>query len=133
MLDNLGYCRVLHSRLREAYTLFYESLAILRRVGAERYQLCPRLDLCFAHLESGRYRRAERHGRKALAIAESVGDADDIKNALYLLGEAANLQGDSATARGYFARLQQSYFPDQPYLPSFLLAIDVRKLINLKA
>ncbi len=133
MLDNLGYCRVLQSRLREGYTLFYESLAMLRRIGAERYQICPRLDLCFAHLESGRPRQAERHGRKALALAEANGSADEIKNALYLLGEAANLQGDDDQARGYFSRLQESYFPDQPYLPSFLMAIDVRKLINLKA
>ncbi len=133
MLDNLGYCRVLQGRLRESYPLFHESLVTLRRIGAERYELCPRLDLCFAHLESGRPRHAARHGRKALAIAESTGDADAIKNALYLLGEAANLQGDSAKARSYFSRLQESYFPDQPYLPSFLMAIDVRKLINLKA
>jgi len=133
MLDNLGYCRVLQNRLAESYPLFYESLAMLRRVGALRYQLCPRLDLTFAHLESGRPQYAERHGRKALAIAESIGDHDAIKNALYLLGEAANLQGDDERARSYFSRLQQSYFPDQPYLPSFLLAIDVRKLINLKA
>jgi len=133
MLDNLGYCRVLQNRLREGYVLFYESLAMLRRIGAERYQLYPRLDLCFAHLESGRPRSAERHGKKALALAEQVGDVDDIKNALYLLGEAANLRGDSALARSYFSRLQETYFPDQPYLPSFLLAIDVRKLINLKA
>jgi tetratricopeptide (TPR) repeat protein len=133
MLDNLGYCRVLQSRLREGYTLFYESLAMLRRIGAERYELHPRLDLCFAHLESGRPRNAERHGKKALELAEAVGDVDDIKNALYLLGEAANLQGDNDLARSYFSRLQQSYFPDQPYLPSFLMAIDVRKLINLKA
>src|SRR4029077_11697847 len=118
------------NRLRESYPLFHESLATLRRIGAERYQLHPRLDLCFAHLESGRPRSAELHGRKALAIAESIGDADATKNALYLLGEAASLQGDSFGARRYFSRLQESYFPDQPYLPSFLMAIDVRKLIN---
>lgn len=133
MLDNLGYCRVLQNRVAESYPLFYESLATLRRVGALRYQLCPRLDLCFAHLEGGRLHHAERHGRKALALAESIGDRDAIKNALYLLGEAANLRGEDERAREYFGRLQRTYFPDQPYLPSFLLAIDVRKLINLKA
>ncbi len=133
MLDNLGYCRVLQNRLAESYPLFYESLAMLRRIGAERYQLCPRLDLCFAHLEAGRLQHAERHGRKALALAEAIGDHDAIKNALYLLGETANLEGDDERAREHFSRLQRSYFPDQPYLPSFLMAIDVRKLINLKA
>jgi len=133
MLDNLGYCRVLQGRLKESYPLFYQSLSMLRRLGAYRYQLSPRLDLCFAHLESGRHRQAERQGRVALAIAETAGDSDALKNALYLLGETANLSGESDVARGYFSRLQRSFFPDQPYLPSFLMAIDVRKLINLKA
>ena len=110
MLDNLGYCRVLQNRLRESYSLVY-----------------------LAHLESGRPRQAERHGRKALALAESAGDINSTKNALYLLGEAASLQGDSSKARGYFSRLQETFFPDQTYLPSFLMAIDVRKLINLRA
>lgn len=133
MLDNLGYCRVLQRRLPESFPLFYESLAMLRRSGAERYQLNPRLGLCFALLEHDRPRHSERHGRKALALAEMVGDTDAIKKALYLLGEAASLQGDDHRARTYFSRLQRTYFPDQPYLPSFLMAIDVRKLINLKA
>ncbi|HXO20973.1 MAG TPA: tetratricopeptide repeat protein [Thermoanaerobaculia bacterium] len=133
MLDNLGYCRVLQSRFSDGYSLIYQSLAMLRRVGPRRYQLSPRLDLCFAHLETGRYEKARNHGRVALAIAEAAGDSDATKNALYLLGETANLLGDSFGARRYFSRLQQGFFPDQPYLPSFLLAIDVRKLINLKA
>lgn len=56
-----------------------------------------------------------------------------MKNVLYLLGEAANLQGDFDLARSYFLRLQRDYYPNADYLPDFLLAIDVRKLVNLKA
>jgi hypothetical protein len=37
------------------------------------------------------------------------------------------------SARGYFARLQQTFFPEATYLPGFLLAVDVRKLVNLHA
>ena len=58
---------------------------------------------------------------------------DSIKNALYLLGEAATLAGHQETARTYFARLQREFYPEAAYLPGFLLAVDVRKLINLHA
>jgi tetratricopeptide (TPR) repeat protein len=133
ILDNLGYCRVLQGRHREGFPLLYESLSLLRRFQAERYEISTRLDLCFAHLETGRYRHAWRHGAAALALAERMDEPDSVKNALYLLGEVANLQGDLPTARGYFSRLQQDFYPDAGYLPGFLLAVDVRKLINLHA
>jgi tetratricopeptide (TPR) repeat protein len=133
MLDNLGYCRVLQQRFAEGYSNLYESLRLLRRFSAERYQVRPRLDLCFAHLETGRYLQARRHGAAAIELAERFGDVEAIKNALYLLGETANLMGDSEKASDYFTRLQRGYFPDSPYLPGFLLAVDVRKMVNLHA
>jgi tetratricopeptide (TPR) repeat protein len=133
ILDNLGYCRILQGRHDEAYTMLYQSLGLLRRLDAERYQVSTRLDLCFAHLETGRYQHARRQGLAALRLAEKTGQVDSVKNALYLLGEAANLSGDLDTASGYFTELQQGYFPGATYLPGFLLAVDVRKLINLHA
>jgi tetratricopeptide (TPR) repeat protein len=133
VLDNLGYCRILQERYREGYALLYESLRMLRRMGSWRYEIMPRLDLCFAHLETGHYRYAWRHGAMALGLAERAGHQDAVKNALYLLGEAANLSGDSSAAHDYFARLQRDFFPDSAYLPGFLMAVDVRKLVNLHA
>ncbi len=133
ILDNLGYCRVLAGRLDEGFRLLYASLGILRRAGAERYAISTRLDLSYAHLEARRYRSAIRHGEIGLALARRHEDPESIKNAYYLLGEAANLASDGATARGYFTRLQEEFFPDHGYLPSFLLAVDVRKLVNLHA
>lgn len=133
ILNNLGYCRVLQKRFTEGYSCLYESLRLLRRFAAERYQVLPRLDLCFAHLETGRYEHARRQGVAACALAEKMGDADALKNALYLLGETANLSGDTELASGYFGRLQQDYFPESPYLTGFLLAVDVRKMVNLHA
>ena len=133
ILDNLGYCRVLQHRVSEGYALLYESLAILRRFGAERYQVSTRLDLCFAHLETGRYGHARRHGRMALRFAEATQQIDGIKNALYLLGEVESLTGHQAEAREHFRRLQGDFFPEAGYLPEFLLAVDVRKLVNLHA
>ncbi len=133
ILNNLGYCRVLQKRFAEGYSCLYESLRLLRRFSAERYQVLPRLDLCFAHLETGRYEHARRQGVAAFALAEKMGDVDAIKNALYLLGETANLSGDTTMASGYFTRLQRDYFPESPYLPGFLLAVDVRTMVNLHA
>lgn len=133
VLNNLGYCRVLQRRFREGYALLYDALADLRRFRAVRYQVLPHLDLCFAHLETGRHRLARRQGMSALRLAEETGQIDSIKNALYLLGEAANLSGDTDTARGHFTRLHREFFPEQTYLPGFLLAVDVRKLVNLHA
>lgn len=133
MLDNLGYCRVLQRRFAEGYSNLYESLRLLRRFSAERWQVLPLLDLCFAHLETRRYLQAQRQGMAALELAEKIGEADDVKKALYLLGETANLMGDTDAASGYFTRLQRDYFPESPFLPGFLLAVDVRKMVNLHA
>lgn len=133
VLDNLGYCRILQERYREGYSLLYQSLRMLRHLGSWRYEIMPRLDLCFAHLETGHYRHAWRHGLMALALAERADHRDAAKNALYLLGEAANLSGDVNTAHRYFGRLQREFFPDSAYLPGFLMAVDVRKLVNLHA
>lgn len=133
ILLNLGYCRILQGRHAEGYRLLYESLRLLRRFGARKYEILSHLDLCFAHLENGRYGLAQRHGSAALALAESLEDRDSIKNALYLLGEVANLVGDLEDARGYFERLHRNFFPEAGYLPEFLLAVDIRRLVNLHA
>jgi tetratricopeptide (TPR) repeat protein len=133
ILDNLGYCRILQGRHREGYSLLYRSLAALRPAGIDFYEATIRLDLCFAHLETGRYLHARRHGSRALVLAEECGDAVLIKNSLYLLGEVASLCGDVDGARCYFTRLQKSFFPEASYLPGFLLAVDVRNLVNLHA
>ena len=69
----------------------------------------------------------------ALRLAESLGDQDALKNALYLLGEVANLNGDLESARGYFGRLHRDFFPEAGYLPDFLLVVDIRRLVNLHA
>jgi tetratricopeptide (TPR) repeat protein len=133
ILFNIGYCRILQGHHREGYRLLYESLKMLLRCGARKYEVLARLDLCFAHLETGRYRLALKQGTAALAVAESIGDIASIKNALYLLGEAANLTGDLDGAREYFLRLHRDFFPEASYLPEFLLAVDIRKLVNLHA
>jgi tetratricopeptide (TPR) repeat protein len=133
ILDNLGYCEVLRGQLAAGFALLYRSLRAIRRAGADYYEISTRLDLCFAHLEAGRARSAMRHGERALELSERHDDRESLKNALYLLGEAAGICGEPEAARGYFARLQRTFYPDNAFVTDFLLAVDVRKLINLKA
>lgn len=130
--ENLGYCYVIRGLRRRGLALLYESLRAIRREGATRFEVGPRLSLCFANLEIGRPARAARHGAWALAAATRLGDHEARKMALYLLGEAAKQRGLNDQAHGYFVRLQTEFYPDGVYLPELLLAIDVRRLINLK-
>lgn len=133
ILDNLGYCRILQRRYREGYRLLYGSLKLFRQLGTRKYEIVPRLDLCFSLLETGRYRLAQRQGSVALALAESIGDGEAMKNALYLLGEVANLMGETDAATGHFTRLHREFFPQADFLPGFLMAVDIRKMVNLHA
>jgi tetratricopeptide (TPR) repeat protein len=131
--ENLGYCRVVQGRRADGFALLYRALRTLRRLGARRYEIHPRLSLCYAHLEAARYRDAERNGRAALTAAAVNDDREGRKMALYLLGETAKLAGDPARARSWFRELQVEHYPESGYLPDLLLAIDVRQLVNLKA
>lgn len=133
ILDNLGYCRVVQGDVREGFRCLFEGLRIVRRVAAGSWEQNFHLTLCFAYLELGRWRHAARHGLRAFDAAERAGDANSSKNALFLLGETANLAGDPDLAYTYFSRLQERFYPQHDFLPDFLLAVDVRGLVNLKA
>jgi len=130
---NLGYCEIILGRLRDGVALLYDCLRQARRHRAPRLEMVARVDLCYAHVELGRFDSARRHGRRGLALAESIGETDWIKNALYLLGEAAVLSGDSSRAYAWFHELQRRFYPQQAHLPDLLLSVDIRKLINLRA
>lgn len=130
---NLGYVSIVLGDERRGFRLLYSSLRILRRLGRRREQTFAHLDLCFAHLEAGRLRDALRHGMRSLGLSEELGEPVSMQYALFLLGETAQLLGDSTVARRHFLRLQELYFPDNPRLPDILLSVGVRGLVNLKA
>ena len=133
VLDNLGYCHLVLGELKSGFTQLYESLRMLSRLGADDLRPRPRLSLAFGYLEIGRFDYAARQARTALDEARRAGDETSIKNALYLLGQTFNLEGDEARARDCFCELQRTFYPDNGAIPDFLLAIDVRKIIHLKA
>lgn len=129
---NLGYCHLILGDHRRGLELLYRSLRIHRRTEVVRHQILAHLDLCYGLLEIGRHRHARRHGERALELAERIGEAFGLKNALYLLGEAEHQLGRDDRARACFDRLQR-LFPDTPFLTDMLMALDVRQLINLRA
>ncbi len=138
---NLGYCLVVsavqrknprQSRMREGLRLIYRSLRTFRREGTLPYEVLPHLDLCFAHLELKRPTSAHRHGLRALELARQFSDSGTIRNALYLLGQVALLEGDRQTARQYFADLGQQFYPEHAGLADVLMSVDLRQVVNLR-
>jgi tetratricopeptide (TPR) repeat protein len=132
-LANLGYCEVVLKRFGRGMSLLYGCLRTARRNAWSRLEMIARIDLCFAHLECDRLRDAERHGRLGLALAENSGELDWVKNALFLLGQVAVLSGASAEGQDRFEELQQRFYPTHAYLSEFLLNVDVRGMVNLRA
>ncbi len=139
---NLGYCLLAaavggrslqRAQMREALKLIYRSLRTFRREEAIQYTVLPHLDLCFAHLELNRPASARRHGQRALELAKRYEDAAVIKNSLYLLGQVALLEGDTETARGCFGELGQRFYPGHAGLTDMLVALDLRRVVNLRA
>jgi tetratricopeptide (TPR) repeat protein len=132
-LTNLAYCDLMLGRMRTGVATLYRCLRTARRRGWRRGEMIAHVDLCYAHLELGRLREAERHGRHGLELAEAACEPDWVKNALYLLGEVAVVAGTPREGRDRFEQLQQRFYPEQPHLADLLVTVDVRGLVNLRA
>ena len=130
--QNVGYCHLMLGRPKEAFTLLFRSIRAFRRIGATPLLALNHLDLAYACLEVGRTRSAVRHAQRALELARGQGDEHNIKNALYLLGEALHLGGDEEKARTCFEQLSECY-DSSPFIADFLLSVDVRPMLNLRA
>ncbi|HEX9735038.1 MAG TPA: hypothetical protein VGG06_23955 [Thermoanaerobaculia bacterium] len=135
VLTGMGYCHLASGRYTEGFEkLFTVRRTYLRlRMGWGMALGRLRLSFCFGYLEIGKYRLAILHGRAGMEIGERCGDHSLVKKALYLLGEAEKLDGDEMAAYTYYARLQEEFYPDNPYLPDLLLDHDTNTFINLWA
>lgn len=130
--NNLGFCRFMLGDRSVGLEMLERALEVYRRGDLTLQRMIVHLDLCYAHLELGEPERAERHGREALALGESLGHPDTVKNALYLLGEASLELDRPAEAATCFERLRR-LFPETPVPSATLLAVGLRSLINLRA
>lgn len=133
MVSNVGYCQVVLERHREGFERLFESLRQMRRLGAEPWEMLPRLGLSYAYLEIHKPAPARRHAERALGLAETIDCREHVMNALYLLGEAEKLLGDELAAYERFHRLQRDFYPEQPFIAELLMSTDIRQLIHLMA
>jgi tetratricopeptide (TPR) repeat protein len=133
ILDNLGYCYAVRGRLPKAFRHLFRSVRLAVRLGAPSQETSSRLSLAYTYLQAGRIREAQRHARRALAMAEEAGEREMIKYGLFLVGEGEKQGGNPLSARFYFARLQDEYYPEVPDVCDLLLLLDVQNLVNLRA
>lgn len=133
VLDNLGYCNLITGETKQGFEYLYRSLRSLIKKKAKRYEIQPRISLCWGLLEHDRPEKALRHGLMALSLSETLGDQEATKQCLFLLGEVSKAQGDIPASLQHFQRLQRTFYPDEPSLPSLLLSIDSLEMVNLKA
>ncbi len=134
ILSNLGYCHAVLGKISIAFRHLMASLRMMRRLKAGGWSRFPHLSLAYAYLEIGRHQRAIQHAEVALEISENTAGAEEqVKNSLYLLGDAYKICGRDAVAYEHFLELQKRFYPEQPFIVDVLMATDVRKMINLMA
>jgi tetratricopeptide (TPR) repeat protein len=125
ILTNLGYNRMLIGEVAEGIRLI-ESVIDHIEAPAALSDAC--IDLCYGYLETEDLEKARWYGEKGLSLAESP---RQIRNAHYLLGEAAYQSGDTAAAEEHFDELAR-FYPEFRNLKRVLYALDLRSMINLK-
>ena len=133
ILENLGYAKVVLGEPEEGLRLLVRSLRGLRHEQAVENTMVAHLDLSYGYLEVHRPRYAMKHAMAGLEAAERLGYPDVKRNAMYLLGQSYQEIGRSADAAGVFESLQQEFFPASPAVAHFLMAVDVKRMINLRA
>jgi tetratricopeptide (TPR) repeat protein len=133
LLSNSGYCRSVLGDFNLGLKQLFKSLDLIHHKCALTWERFPCLGIAYAYLELDRLEQARVYAGRALRQSELSQSSEQVKNSLYLLGEAAKLAGDEDVAYEYFGRLQTEFYPNDAYISDFLMATDIRKLINLMA
>ena len=133
LLANLGYCLMTLDRGRDGVALALQALRSVRRRGARLYEVWPELFLSYGYLEMERIKSARRHGERALQLAESSGDSELVKNALFMLGEVEKTCGELERAHEHFSLLQQRFYPANPQVVALMVSVEMRNIVNLRA
>ncbi|HEX9162219.1 MAG TPA: tetratricopeptide repeat protein [Thermoanaerobaculia bacterium] len=125
VIQNLGYNKLLVGRIEEGIDLI---LSIIDQVDGPSTLADAHLDLCYGYLELQQFASALRHGEIAL---EHAVEPRQVRNAHYLLGEAAFKSGDVERAEIHFDELAR-FYPEFRNLKSLLFAIDIRSMVNFR-
>jgi tetratricopeptide (TPR) repeat protein len=125
IIGNLGYNKLLVGETREGLRLLH---SVIDQLPSEHLKADAYVDLCYGYLDLEQYETARRFGEMSLAIAC---EPRQVRNAHYLLGEAAYKMGDVDAAEDHFEHLAR-FYPQFRHLKSLLFAIDLRSMLNLK-
>ncbi len=131
--QNLGFCLARSGQVMEGLRELLPAVRWLKLHRAARHEAQARLDLAFVRLELGQAKRAVRHARRALWLAQQLEWVDLEQNARFLLGCCWRDLGETFLARREFSRLQKSFAPDEEHVVDLLLEWDVRPWLNLRA
>lgn len=124
-LENLGASKLLNDEFAEGVAIIERALPL---ITAPTYRAEAYIDLCFGYLGLRQYERARQYGELGLDCAS---ESRQIRNAHYLLGEAAYNCGDIEAAESHFDHLTR-FYPQFQNLKALLFAIDLRAMVNLK-
>ena len=125
ILQNLGYNRLLVGDTRCGLDMIH---SVIDNVQVPSSLADSYIDLCYGYLDLEQWIEARHYGEKGLALAA---EPRQIRNAHYLLGEAAYKAGDVEAANYHFEELA-GFYPDFHNLKNILFAIDLRRVVNLK-
>lgn len=132
ILDNLGYTQIVQGKVKEGISSCLKALKTLKSLKVEEsYLIYPYMDLCLGYLEDSRPLISLKYGKLALEIAEKQGFEKRVKNILLLLGEASALAGEINLAQSYYGELA-TYYPSIKLASDFLMAFELRKVVNFR-
>ena len=125
ILQNLGYNKLLVGDIEEGLRLIHSVLDVIEVPSSIPDSF---IDLCYGYLQLNDYERAAHYGKIGLELAA---EPRQIRNAHYLLGEAAYMAGDIEGAERHFDELTK-FYPQFRNLKKLLFAIDLRSMVNLR-
>ena len=124
-LGNLGYNKLLIGEAAEGVALIHRALKSLEAPSS----ICDAyIDLCYGYLSLKNYERSLKYGEIGLELAT---EARQVRNAHYLIGEAAYEAGDIDRAEMHFDELTK-FYPEFRNLKKLLFALDLRSMVNLR-
>jgi len=125
IIPNLAYNLILAGKTLEGLRMMHD---ILDRIQSPSGLADAHIALCHGYLELENYTEAYHYGEIGLSLSTSP---REIRNAHYLVGEAAYKAGDIARAEEHFEELAK-FYPEFRNLKSLLFAIDLRSMVNFK-
>jgi tetratricopeptide (TPR) repeat protein len=125
ILQNLGYNKLLVGETVEGLRMIH---SVFDQIESPNSKCESLIDLCYGYLDLEDYPQARVYGEAGLELAS---EPRQVRNAHYLLGEAAYKMDDTEAAEHHFEQLAR-YYPQFRNLKTLLFAIDLRSMLNLK-